>query len=198
MSGERRPVLPVQNRVDTVGPGAFLAVVGASGVGKDALLSYARERLDEGAVRFPRRVITRPAGAGEDHEPIGEAEFAEACERNAFAVWWRAHGLGYGIPAAVDGDILAGRAVVANVSRGVLGALAVRYERFVVVRVTLSDDVRAQRLRGRGREAPHDIAQRLARVDPAPHHPVDVEIRNDGTLAEGGQALVTAILRART
>ncbi|WP_415853892.1 phosphonate metabolism protein/1,5-bisphosphokinase (PRPP-forming) PhnN [Sinomonas sp. G460-2] len=185
-----------ENIAATPGPGPFLAVVGASGVGKDALISYARERLDSGAVSFPRRVITRAAGAGEHHEPIAEEAFAEACAGGAFAVWWRAHGLGYGIPAAVDDEIRAGRAVVANVSRGVLGALAARYERFVVVRVTVSDEVRAQRLHGRGREALHDIAQRLARADPAPLHPADVEIRNDGTVAEGGRALVRAILGA--
>ncbi|WP_035743399.1 phosphonate metabolism protein/1,5-bisphosphokinase (PRPP-forming) PhnN [Arthrobacter sp. MA-N2] len=181
----------------TTDSGAFLAIVGASGVGKDALISYARERLAAAAVYFPRRVITRREGAGEDHEPIDEAGFAAGCACGDFAVSWRAHGLGYGIPAAVDDEIRSGRTVVANVSRGVLGVLAARYPRLVVVRVTVSDDVRASRLRGRGREAVHDIAQRLARTDPAPDHPVDVEIRNDGTVAEGGDRLLRAIMKAQ-
>jgi ribose 1,5-bisphosphokinase len=177
---------------EPIGPGAFVAVVGASGVGKDALLSYARER-SAALARFPRRTITRPPGPGEDHDPVTEEQFALAREGGAFALCWQAHGLCYGIPVSVDAEIRDGGVVVANVSRGVLDELDARYQRLVVVRVTVSDGVRAQRLRARQREAEAGIGQRLARPDPAPGHRVDALIENDGTLAEGGDQLLRVI-----
>ena len=180
---------------DPIGPGAFVAVTGASGVGKDALLSYARERAGAAAC-FPRRAITRPAGPGEDHDPMDEDEFATALERGSFAVSWQAHGLRYGIPISIDAAVRAGRPVAVNVSRGVLGLLASRYERLVVVRVTVPDAIRAARLEARRRETTEDIVRRLDRVDPSPDHPVNVEISNDGTLDEGGTQLLRAILDA--
>jgi ribose 1,5-bisphosphokinase len=173
-----------------IGLGAFVAVVGASGVGKDALLSYARERSD---ARFPRRAITRPPGPGEDHDPMTEEQFAKSLSQGAFAVHWHAHGLRYGIPAAADAEVRDGLVVVANVSRSVLGELDARYRRLVVVRVTVSEEVRAQRLRARSREAEPGIGQRLARPDPAPGHPVDAVIQNDGSLVEGGDRLLRVI-----
>ncbi len=133
---------------EPIGPGAFVAVVGASGAGKDALLSYARER--SGALaRFPRRAITRPPGPGEDHDPMTGDQFSQASSRGAFAVSWHAHGLQYGIPASVDDEVRDGLVVVANVSRAVIDQLDARYRRLVVVCVTAADEVRAKRLRGR-------------------------------------------------
>jgi ribose 1,5-bisphosphokinase len=173
-------------------PGAFVAVVGASGVGKDALLAEARARCGPGA-HFPRRVITRPPGPGEDFESVSEAAFEETERRGGFAVSWRAHGLAYGIPAAVDGPIRAGEVVVANVSRGAIGALEERYARVVVVRITVSETVRATRLRARGRERADAVDRRLSRADPAPERVADHEIRNDGTVAEGGARLLAVI-----
>ena len=175
-----------------IGPGAFIAVVGASGVGKDALLTYARGR-SSALARFPRRAITRPPGPGEDHDPVTEDQFATARERGAFALSWRAHGLWYGIPASVDAEVRAGLVVVANVSRSVLGELEARYLRLVVVRVTVPEKVRAQRLRDRSRESEPGIGQRLNRQDPAPGHRVDAVIENDGSLAEGGARLLRII-----
>lgn len=177
---------------EPVGPGAFVAVVGASGVGKDALLSYARER--SGALaRFPRRAITRPPGPGEDHDPMTEDQFAKARADGAFAVHWDAHGLWYGIPASVDTEVGGGLVVVANVSRAVIGQLDERYRRLVVVRVTVSEEVRERRLRARRREPEPGIGQRLARPDPAPGHRVDALIQNDGSLAAGGDQLLRII-----
>jgi ribose 1,5-bisphosphokinase len=176
-----------------VGPGAVVAVVGASGVGKDALIGAARTRLGTAAV-FPRRVVTRPPGPGEDHEPMDEATFAEADARGDFAAQWRAHGLRYGLRASIDDDVRAGRTVVANVSRGVLDALDARYAHLVVVRVSVSDAVRAERLRARNREPADEVARRLARADPAPDHRADVEIRNDGSVAQGGAQLAGVVL----
>ena len=177
---------------EPIGPGAFVAVVGASGAGKDALLSYARERGDTFA-RFPRRAITRPPGPGEDHDPVTEDQFATARDRGAFAVHWRAHGLCYGLPASVDAEVRDGLVIVANVSRGVIDELDARYGRLVVVHVTVPEEVRAQRLRARRREPEPGIGQRLARPDPAPGHRVDAVIANDGSLAEGGAQLLRII-----
>lgn len=180
---------------EPIGPGAFVAVVGASGVGKDALLSYARERGDAVA-RFPRRAITRPPGPGEDHDPVTEAQFATARDRGAFAVYWRAHGLCYGLPSSVDAEVRDGRVIVANVSRGVIGELDARYRRLVVVHVTVPEEVRAHRLRARRREPEPGIGQRLAHPDPAPGHRVDAVIANEGSLAEGGAQLLRVIRHA--
>ena len=183
---------------EPIGPGAFVAVVGARrDHGKRrSLLSYARERADPFA-RFPRRAITRPPGPGEDHDPVTEAQFAQARERGAFAVCWHAHGLCYGLPATVDAEVRDGLVVVANVSRTVLDELDARYRRLVVVRVTVPEEVRAQRLRARRREPEPGIGQRLARPDPAPGHRVVAGIANDGSLAERGAKLL-GIIRARS
>lgn len=175
-----------------IGPGAFVAVVGASGVGKDALLGYARERCGALA-RFPRRAITRPPGPGEEHDPMTEEQFARARCHGAFAVCWHAHDLWYGIPASVDAQVRDSLVVVANVSRGVIGELEARYQRLVVVFVTVSEEVRTQRLSTRRRESEPGIRQRLARPNPAPGHRVDAVIQNDGCLAAGGMQLLRII-----
>lgn len=171
-----------------IGPGAFVAVVGGSGVGKDAILDYAREHA-EGAV-FVRRTITRPAGPGEDSWQLTEAEFADFEAAGGFAMSWRAHGLGYGLPIGVDDVVRGGGVAVANVSRTVISPLAERYAEFRLVRVSVSSEVRAARLAARGREAEQDIAARIARPDPAPDAVVDLEIVNDGTVAEAGELLI--------
>lgn len=178
-----------------LGPGTFVAVVGPSGAGKDTVIAYARDRVGDRAV-FPRRLITRPPGPGEDHEPTDQHGFAAAREAGALALSWRAHGLDYGVPRTVDDDVLAGRVVVVNVSRAVLAVLACRYERVIVVRVEVSDAVRLARLEGRGRESGAAVLQRLRRADPAPGTAADVEIRNDGTVSDAGDQLVRVLLDA--
>ncbi|MDP3898335.1 MAG: phosphonate metabolism protein/1,5-bisphosphokinase (PRPP-forming) PhnN, partial [Mesorhizobium sp.] len=131
---------------ERLGPGVFVAVMGPSGSGKDTLIAYARERLDPQMVVFARRVITRPCdGATEDHDTLSEAEFAAADAAGAFALSWPAHGLSYGLPASVDDAVAGGRAVVANVSRGVLPALRGRYGRVVAVHVTAAPEILAAR-----------------------------------------------------
>lgn len=169
--------------------------MGASGVGKDSLLAYARERA--GAVAsFPRRAVTRPPGPGEDHDPVTGDEFAKVRDDGGFALHWDAHGLSYGIPVSADQAVRDGRVAVANVSRAVIDEITARYERAVIVRVTVSDAVRAERLRGRGRESESGIGRRLARPDPAPGRPGDVVIANDGPLAAAGDRLVRVIRAA--
>ena len=181
-------------RAVRLGPGAFVAVTGASGVGKDAVLAAARTAtVRSDRVHFPTRVITRCRGGGEESTPMAESEFAAARAAGDFAVWWQAHGLSYAIPVSADAAVLDGRIVVANVSRGVLHTLEQRYERLVVVSVTVSDTVRAQRLRARGREDGEAVGRRLSRPDPAPDRVPDEVIRNDASIAEGGAQLLRII-----
>ncbi|MEJ1230899.1 MAG: hypothetical protein WDM88_10295 [Galbitalea sp.] len=78
-------------------------------------------------------------------------------------------------------------------SRGAIAELRQRYARCVVVLVTVSDELRAERLRGRRRESAEDIAKRLARADPSPDTHADHEIANNGSIAEGTERLVRVI-----
>lgn len=179
--------------------GAFVAVVGPSGAGKDAVIGWARDALTPraGEFVFPRRVVTRPAGPGEDHVPVDEAGFARIERAGGFALAWRAHGLAYGVPAAVIDAVRGGAVAVVNLSRGILPELADRFGRSYVVRISVSEDVRRARIAARGRESTADADARLNRADPAPDFPVDLEIVNDGALAEAGAALTTFLQGVR-
>ena len=167
----------------------LVLVVGPSGAGKDSLLKAARGLFrDDARISFARRVITRPPDPdGEDHEPVAPEAFAA----RDFALSWSAHGLRYGIPAsALDVSV-----VVANVSRGVIGEAASRYD-VRVIEVTAPPEILAARLAARGRESAGDIAQRLARTVVMPAGVVVEMVWNDGTLAEGTERFVAALRRA--
>lgn len=180
--------------------GVFVAVVGPSGAGKDTLIAYARERLGERqGAEFVRRVITRTSdAASEDHDTLDEAAFIDAEADGAFAISWRAHGLCYGLPAAVDEAIAAGRVAVANVSRAAIPMLNARYANVVIAEITASPEILAERLSARGRESRDEVLARLSRSTPA----VDaagcdvVRIDNSTTREEAGDRLVAVIRRA--
>lgn len=161
-----------------IGPGRLMLVVGPSGAGKDTLIAGARAACaDDPAVVFPRRVVTRPSSAAEDHDTVTAGVFARRVIDGGFALWWDAHGHRYGIPWTVDDDIRAGRTVVCNVSRTVTGEARGRYARVVVVLVTAPPEVLAARLAARARASDGDVATRVARaagLDPD----ADVVIQN--------------------
>src|SRR5258707_13824412 len=124
-------------RTRPIGPGRLVAVAGPSGGGKDTLLRYARNHLGgDPNVVFPHRVVTREPSAAEDHEALSEVDFAAAVAAGGFAFWWYAHGLNYAVGAAVDDDVLAGKTVVCNGSRGLIAELRCRSPGVPVVLVT--------------------------------------------------------------
>ncbi|WP_207791920.1 phosphonate metabolism protein/1,5-bisphosphokinase (PRPP-forming) PhnN [Siccirubricoccus phaeus] len=174
----------------------LVGVVGPSGAGKDTLMAGARAALaGDPRFRFVRRCITRPAAAGgEDHEALTEAAFAARQAAGGFALSWRAHGLRYGIPADIAGDLAAGRVVVANLSRTVLEEAAARLP-LRVLEITAPVAVLAARLAARGRESVADIAARLAREAPLPSGLPVTRVVNDGT-PEAGIAAVLDALRS--
>ena len=178
-----------------IGPGRLILVVGPSGAGKDTLIDAVHAACrDEAGIVFPRRVVTRPSSSAEDHDTISDAAFDEAATGGAFALWWAAHGLKYGIPAAIDDDIRTGRTVVCNVSRTVIGAARTRYARVVVVLVTAPQDILAARLRARGRGSDGSVADRVQRsVSPDGELNADVVIENIGSVESAAGALLRVV-----
>jgi ribose 1,5-bisphosphokinase len=179
--------------------GCFLAVVGPSGAGKDTLIGFARRELvAETGVHFVRRVITRPSDGGtEDHDTLAMDAFERAEADGAFALSWRAHGLGYGLPVGIDEHMANGMVVVANGSRAVIPALRERYVNVVPALVTAEPHILAERLAARGRETRDEVLARLSRQT-AQECVVSgaFEIANNGKPDEAGRALVGLIRRA--
>jgi len=179
--------------------GVFVAIVGPSGSGKDTLINFARNRLaDRPEFIFVRRIVTRPADRqSEDHDSLSEAEFDALELANGFALSWPAHGLRYGLPASVDTDIDAGRVVIANVSRQIVGEIERRYPRTATVALSASPDIIAQRLAARGREDASAITQRLARIVKADAlGPATIRLDNSGPLVLAGERLVDILTEA--
>ncbi len=172
----------------------LVLVVGPSGAGKDTLISAARAALeDDMRFVFPRRVVTRPAIAAlEDHDSVTPDEFALQERHGAYALSWEAHGLRYGLPRSIADDVAAGRVVVINASRRMIGVARERFPGSQVVLVDASPDVRAGRLSGRGRETAAEIEARLRReIDVV--LPGAVRIDNSGALADGVRQFIAVL-----
>lgn len=145
--------------------GRLIIVVGASGAGKDSVIKAAQAHFNTSArVEFVRRIITRDCDpSAEVHESVSEEQFKLQQARGDFAVWWRANGLYYGLPAAMHNEIDNGRLLVANGSRAALDDIRACFTRLTTVHITASEEMLAQRLARRSRENADEIEQRLKR-----------------------------------
>ena len=172
----------------------LVLVVGPSGAGKDTLINAGKVALrDEPAFVFPRRVVTREAVAAlEDHDSVSAEQFDLQERHGAYALSWEAHGLRYGLPASIAGDITAGRVVVMNGSRRMIPVAMEKFPGSRVVLIEAAPEVRAARLSGRGRESAGEIEARLRREVDVPM-PDAVRIDNSGPLDDGVARFVAAL-----
>ncbi|WP_172291873.1 phosphonate metabolism protein/1,5-bisphosphokinase (PRPP-forming) PhnN [Pseudoruegeria sp. HB172150] len=177
--------------------GRLIAVVGPSGVGKDSVMS-ALVDLKPG-LTIVRRVITRKPGlGGEDYDAVDDAEFSSRAESGAFCLHWQAHGLWYGIPVAVQPLVAAGKDMLVNLSRAVLGEAQRVFPTLTVLHLTAKPETLAERLQGRGREDLETIRRRLDRAELAlPAGVPALKISNDGPLNETVEAAMAALYPAR-
>jgi ribose 1,5-bisphosphokinase len=175
-------------------PGGFVLVVGPSGAGKDTLLRLARDALGPNPrFVFPRRLVTRAPSAHEDNIALTEEAFTEGAAAGAFALHWRAHGLGYAIPGETRDQARSGRVVTCNVSRRIVGLARETLPHVGVVAITATSEVLARRLAARARPEDGDLRTRLDRVVPIE---ADYTIWNDRD-PESAAAMLVAHLRER-
>ncbi|WP_298240041.1 phosphonate metabolism protein/1,5-bisphosphokinase (PRPP-forming) PhnN [uncultured Bradyrhizobium sp.] len=184
----------VQDDAGAIGPGRLVLVVGPSGAGKDTLLRLAQAACaDDRGIVFPRRVVTRESSADEDNIALGSDEFRRARDHGDFAVHWEAHGHSYALPSDINDEIRAGRTVVANVSRTVIGTLRQAYANVVVVAITAPPEVLAARLAARARHSDGNLADRLSRSVSDASAEADVTILNAGSAEYHGRHLLRVI-----
>lgn len=177
-------------------PGLLLAVVGPSGAGKDTLIeAAARAFADKPGLTIARRIITRPAEAGgEDHQSVTDEEFEALRAGGAFACYWQAHGLSYGIPVSAREAVARGELVIANGSRSALRYFKAAFPHLKVLNITARPDVLAERLAARGRESRADILARLERSNITVAGDFDVVmLDNSGTLEDGQNRMIAFI-----
>jgi ribose 1,5-bisphosphokinase len=179
--------------------GAFVAIVGPSGVGKDTVLAHLRAQIDgNDRFVFPKRMVTRPSDSSENVIEIDKYAFETQKAAGAFALSWSAHGLDYAIPLFVDDAIAAGKIVVVNISREVIGQVRQRFGNSYVVLVSAPLETRAQRIAMRGREEEDVIRARLARkVDTFVQSDADLIIDNSGLPEDAARSLLDFLLSIR-
>jgi ribose 1,5-bisphosphokinase len=177
-----------------IGPGRLVLVVGPSGAGKDTLLGLAKAACaDDRNIVFPRRMITREASASEENEEVSIGTFQAALTRGEYAMHWEAHGHCYALSLAIDDEIRAGRTIVANVSRTVIGAMRRAYADVVVVSITAPPNVLAERIAMRARGSDGKLESRLGRVVEDASAAPDVTIVNISSAEYHARQLVRVI-----
>ena len=171
-------------------------VVGASGVGKDSLMHYARQQLNGSLpLLFAHRYITRPATEGsENHVALTVEEFRNRKAQGFFALDWESHGLYYGIGIEIDVWMQKGSHVVVNGSRQYLPIAKERYPDMIPIVIEADPEIIRHRLESRGREKGEEIELRIKR-QPLLEVEGLIRISNNGLLDEGGEELL-GILRS--
>lgn len=181
--------------------GQLIYIIGASGSGKDTLISYAREKLaGTSGVCFAHRYITRAAHAGhENHVALSADEFAARVSAGLFAMHWSSYGLSYGIGIEIDRWLAGGQTVIVNGSRRYLDQARAIYPTLLPVVVDVSVEVLRERLLARGREDSAAIEARLQRHAELESPPKGgITIQNNGPITDAGEQLVALVRRCQS
>lgn len=175
--------------------GLWVFVCGPSGAGKDSVMNWATGHLaDWSDIVFARRLVTRVSRPDSDHDAVTTQQFARMLNSGALAWRWQAHGFHYGVSAHYAAQVAAGRVVVVNGSRQHVGALDAAQVR--VVHIVAEAQQLALRMAQRGRDAPQEVATRLARNARFRELRADCTIVNQGELADAGRQLADYLRRA--
>ena len=140
-----------------------IAVVGPSCVGKDSVMEALCVRCPD--FETARRVITRPTEAdGEMFMGVTQRKFVQMQAAGAFVLNLQVHRLAYGILFAINDQRRQALGVLVNLSHAGLKQAQDRFGGLIVISLTASRAVLAERLRARGRETSNDQLNRLDRA----------------------------------
>jgi len=93
--------------------GLWVFVCGPSGAGKDSVMGWAATQLAARQdIVFARRMVTRPALPGSDHDPVTVQQFQHSITTGGLVWRWEAHGFHYGIEARYAAQVAAGGAFI--------------------------------------------------------------------------------------
>ncbi|WP_232023539.1 phosphonate metabolism protein/1,5-bisphosphokinase (PRPP-forming) PhnN [Thiomicrorhabdus aquaedulcis] len=187
----------LKSSVNSFKKGRLFYVLGASGVGKDSLLRYARPFLSQSNVLFAHRYITRAVQINdENHVSLSEDEFLNRQQKGCFMFAWHSHNLHYGIGIEVQDWLNLGCDVVINGSREYFNHAIERYPELIPVLISASLTILEQRLIARGRESLEQIHQRLQGALSYQNlsHPKLITINNNNLLEQAGKQLVEVLL----
>ncbi len=145
----------------------LIYLIGASGSGKDTILSKTKELLNSDDFVFVKRYITRPYsvssknGVDEDHYYLSHEDFEKKLESNFFAMHWNSHNNYYGIAKSINNDLTNNKTVIINGSREYLAQAKKDYPDLQAVLINVEPEVLKERLLNRGRETGADFIERL-------------------------------------
>jgi len=137
----------------------IILIVGPSGVGKDTLLRYAKEKLST-KYNFVERYITRKPDSNESNFYIDEYAFEILKHNSYFISSWNAHENSYGIAKKF---ILNGVNIV-SISRSKIKDFEKNYDSVYTINISISKESLKERLLLRGRENIDEIEKRLSRT----------------------------------
>lgn len=182
--------------------GKLFYVVGASGVGKNSLLGFARAQVPRSTpILFAHRYITRSAHAGnENHIELSDQEFSMRKKNGCFSMDWQSHNTQYGIGVEIDHWLNTGLSVVINGSRAYLSQAATKYQHNLTpILVSANVSLLRQRLIDRGRETISEIDRRLTQAQALNEQTQQYSnllcIENNDQLENAGSRLVDLLVR---
>ena len=177
-------------------PGRLFYVVGPSGVGKDSVLRWVREQLeDHRQVRFATRAITRDAHPSEDHEPVTVNDFWQEAGNGKFSMIWQANGACYAVRRGIEADLRAGFDVVVNGSREYAPQVVEAFPNASIVWIKAEACIIRHRLMARQRENGAALLKRVQRASafPAPEDHNTIHLDNSGPIEVAGSRLLALL-----
>lgn len=176
-------------------------VVGPSGAGKDSVMDWllSQPSLQE-SVHWATRDVTRAGHESSQRDRAVSAQaFATLQAQGAYALWWQANGLSYGVRHEVLAPLAQGQWLLINGSRRHLPTAAAQYPGLTVLHITADAQLLRQRLMQRGREQAQAVKARLAQgavVDMAAGFLTNgrlVQVLNNGRLEEAGRQALAGL-----
>ncbi len=184
--------------------GKLFYLMGASGAGKDSLINYARQHLNDPArFKFVRRRITRPTHPNDNNNDdyLSPAEFEHQKAAGNFVLNWKRHGIHYGITSKIDIWLKEDHQVIINGSRHHYATALRTYPELYAIWITANPGILKQRLQKRGRETPDKIEERMQTAvsftipKSTSSNKISI-IENNGSLNEAGDQFVHLLLHS--